>query len=49
MTYQSFLVAMMTTPDSKLVKADIARLAEKYGVAVEWAEMTVAHWIRRAR
>ena len=47
MTYQSFLVRMMTTPDSKLVAADVGKLAEKYGVAVEWARMSVNHWLRR--
>ena len=48
MTYQSFLIQMMTTPDAKLVKADPVKLAEKYGVSLEWAKMSLAHWLRRS-
>jgi hypothetical protein len=49
MTYQSFLVQMMTTSDAKLVKADVSKLAEKYGVKLEWAEGAVRIWLRRSR
>jgi hypothetical protein len=48
MTYETFLVGMMKTPDAKLHQADIAKLAEKHGVTIEWAKMTVKHWLDRA-
>lgn len=47
MTYQSFLTRMMSTPDSKLAKADIVKLAEKYSVPLDWAKMSVRCWLRR--
>ena len=43
----TFLVNMMGTPDSKLVKADPAKLAERYQVDPEWVRMCLVHWRRR--
>jgi len=39
---------MMNTSDSRLRRADITRLAEKYGVKKDWAEMTLKRWLERA-
>ena len=43
-----FLVRMVTTPDAKLLKADVSKLAEKYGVKLDWARMSIEHWLRRS-
>jgi ribosomal protein S25 len=47
MTYQSFLVNMMTTPDAKLVTADPEKLAAKYQIPVDLAKMALKHWKAR--
>jgi hypothetical protein len=48
-----FLVNLMTTPDAKLVKADPARLAEKYlpghSWGEEWVRLSLQCWMRRSR
>jgi len=49
----AFLVNLTTTPDHKLVKADAAKLAAKYGLTkypwgVEWCAMSLAHWRGRS-
>jgi hypothetical protein len=46
-TYQAFLLAMMGTPDGKLRKADPANLASKYSVPLDWAKMSLKHWLGR--
>jgi hypothetical protein len=46
-TYQAFLLAMMGTPDGKLRKADPAKLASKYSVPLDWAKMSLKHWLGR--
>jgi hypothetical protein len=46
--YQNFLVGMMTSKDAALVKADIAKLAAKYSVPIEWAKMSVDCWLKRS-
>lgn len=49
----AFIINMTTTPDAKLVNADPAKLAVKYGLSKwawgeAWCEMSLAHWRRRA-
>lgn len=49
----AFLVNLTTTPDAKLVKADPAKLAAKYGLTkwqwgVGWCAMSLEHWRRRS-
>jgi hypothetical protein len=46
-TYQGFILAMMGTPDGKLRKADPAKLASKYSVPLDWAKMSLKHWLGR--
>lgn len=51
MSCTRFLTNMMTTPDSKLVKADPEKLAAKYlpshAWGPEWVRMCLYHWGRR--
>jgi hypothetical protein len=46
-TYQGFILAMMGTPGGKLRKADPAKLASKYSVPLDWAKMSLKHWLGR--
>lgn len=44
-----FIVNMMKAPDTALVKADVARLAAKYDVPVDYARWYIASWLGRAK
>ena len=41
------MVAMMKTPDAKLMKADRAKLAAKYGIPQAWVEFWMDQWLAR--
>lgn len=43
-----FLVAMIRTPDDRLAKADVGKLAAKYGIRDDWAGFYLNTWLGRA-
>ena len=49
MTATRFWVAMISTPDSALAKADPAKLAAKYSIPESWAKFWLATWRERDR
>jgi hypothetical protein len=42
-----FWVAMMKTPDDKLMRADPVKLAAKYSIPETWARFWLATWLGR--
>ncbi|WP_324807175.1 hypothetical protein SH584_11375 [Sphingomonas sp. LY29] len=45
----SFWTGLISTPDAKLVKADLAKLAARHEIPVEWAAFYLKTWLERSK